>query len=309
MIYTLTLNPSLDYLITCDHFTPDKTNRAETESITAGGKGINVSLVLRNLNTESTALGFLAGFTGKQIQDTLETTGIHTQMISVSNGISRINVKLKSKQETEINGIGPLVSESELQQLMDLLDRLNEKDILVMSGSAPRGIPSDIYAVIMKHMEKKHVLCIVDTSGNTLLNTLPFHPFLIKPNRQELEELCHTAIQTEADIVHCVKDLQIQGARNVIVSLGGNGAYLFEETGSVIQCPAPDGKVVNSVGAGDSLVAGFLYRYTCTGNIMDSFLYGVACGSASAFRSDFLTKHDADTLYAFTSDHHTIIHE
>ncbi|MGM9942101.1 MAG: 1-phosphofructokinase [Bulleidia sp.] len=309
MIYTLTLNPSLDYLIECSQFMPGKTNRAQKESITPGGKGINVSLVLRNLNTESTALGFLAGFTGKQIQEALETTGIHTHMIHVKNGLSRINVKLKSEQETEVNGIGPTVSEHELQQLMECLEQLNTDDILVMSGSIPRGVPADIYASIMKQMERKQISCIVDTSGQTLLNTLPYHPFLIKPNRQELEELCSTTLHERQDIIHSVQHLQNLGACNVIVSLGGEGAYLFTESGTVVYCPAPKGEVVNSVGAGDSLVAGMLYRYTTTHDLKDSFLYGTACGSASAFRSDFVTKQDADALYAFTSGAASIIHD
>lgn len=303
MIYTLTLNPSLDLMMSCDAFTPGKTNRADKEAIKAGGKGINVSLVLRNLGVQSTAIGLIAGFTGNEIERSIRETGIDTKMIHVSQGMSRINVKLKSDEETEINGIGPVVSKAELTQLNALLNTLVKGDILVLSGSLAKGIPDDIYTSILEAMQEKEVLCTVDTAGKKLLDTLAYHPFLIKPNRQEIEELFHTVITSQSELVMYGNQLKEAGSRNVIISLGKDGAVAFTEDGRQYFCPAPSGKAVNTVGAGDSVVAGFVKQYTETKDLKMAFCYGCACGSASAFSEDFAQKEKAEQLYEYTLSH------
>ena len=296
MIHTLTLNPSLDYIAECPHFTLSATNRTTGETIYPGGKGINVSLVLKNLGYSSITHGFIAGFTGQALVSLLEQTGLQTDMISVSEGLTRINVKLRSDTETELNGIGPYVSASSLQLLMNRLEELVEGDILVLSGSLPQGVPADFYATVIQKVSSRNVRTIVDTSGQSLLDTLTCHPFLIKPNLAELQQLSDHPLTDHETIAGAAVALQKQGARNVIVSLGKDGALFACMDGSVYQADAPSGTLVNSVGAGDSLVAGFLAAYLETEDPVNAFCYGVACGSGSAFSSSFVTRTEADAL-------------
>ena len=296
MIHTLTLNPSLDYIAECPQFKLSATNRTTKETILPGGKGINVSLVLRNLGHPSITHGFTAGFTGDALCSLLDETGFTTDMIRADQGLTRINVKLKSDTETELNGMGPYITSDTLQKLMDHLNSLNQDDILVLSGSLPLGVPDCIYADVMQKMSASGVSCIVDTSGQSLLDTLVYHPFLIKPNKAELQQLSCEPLDSECDLITAAQKLQKSGASNVIVSLGGEGAIFLCEDGSVWKAEAPSGTLINSVGAGDSLVAGFLAGYLETHDPLHAFCYGVACGSGSAFSSSFVTKQQADAL-------------
>lgn len=296
MIHTLTLNPSLDYIAECPHFTLSATNRTTKEIILPGGKGINVSIVLDHLHHPSVTHGFTAGFTGDALTTLLKQTGLRTDMIPVRQGLTRINVKLKSETETELNGKGPIISSSDMEELMRHLNQLTEDDILVVSGSLPQGVPDDIYATILQNMAERNVTCIVDTFGSGLLQTLQYHPFLIKPNRAELQQLSDHPCNTEEELIEAALQLQKKGAMNVIVSLGKDGALLIDRDGSIYHAEAPSGTLVNSVGAGDSLVAGFLAAYLETEDTVYAFCYGVACGSASAFSSSFVTREEADEL-------------
>lgn len=290
MIYTLTFNPSLDYIVTVPEFTYGVVNRTSEELIFPGGKGINVSMVLKNLGFESTALGFLAGFTGKELKNLVEKKGIHAEFIPVENGMTRINVKLRSAEETEINGQGPAIGEEDIRRLYEKLDALKDGDILVMAGSIPSVMPETIYMDIMKHLQGKALKIVVDATKDLLVNVLQYHPFLIKPNNHELGEIFRATINKKADIITYAKKLQEQGARNVLVSMAGDGAVLVAEDGTVYQSQAPQGKVVNSVGAGDSMVAGFLAGYLEDGSYENAFRMGVCTGSASAFSEELATK-------------------
>ena len=296
MIHTLTLNPSLDYIAECPHFTLSKTNRTTKETILPGGKGINVSLVLNNLGHRSITHGFVSGFTGDALISLLQQTDLAYDMIRVDQGFTRINVKLKSEEETELNGMGPVISKTDLQQLMSSLSQLSNGDILVLSGSIPQGVSKNIYSLIMQEVRDRNVLCIVDTSGSSLTDCLPWHPFLIKPNRDELQQLSNTPLNTREDIISAAMHLHENGAQNVIVSLGGQGAIMVCMDGSIYQTDAPSGIPVNSVGAGDSLVAGFLAAYLETQDVVHAFHYGVACGSASAFSAGFASRQETDAL-------------
>lgn len=292
MIYTVTFNPSLDYIVTVDHFTRGIVNRTKNEIIFPGGKGINVSMVLKNLGYDNTALGFLAGFTGTQIQNMLEDKGINTDFIKVKDGISRINVKLRSDEESEINGQGPNILLGDIQKLYEKLDTLQENDILVLAGSIPDIMPGSMYKDIMEHLQDKHLNIVVDATKDLLVNVLAYHPFLIKPNNHELGEIFGVEIKDKADVILYAEKMQEKGARNVLVSMAGEGAVLVTETGEVFQAEAPKGKVVNSVGAGDSMVAGFLAGYLEHSNYADAFKWGVCTGSASAFSEELATKRE-----------------
>lgn len=264
MIYTVTFNPSLDYIVSVDNFTCGIVNRTTDEIIFPGGKGINVSMVLKNLGFENTALGFLAGFTGNRIQDLLEEKGVRADFISVEKGISRINVKLRSNEETEINGQGPAIAEADIKKLYEKLDTLSDGDILVLAGSIPDVMPGSMYMDIMRHLQNKDLKIVVDATKDLLVNVLQYHPFLIKPNNHELGEIFGVKIESKADVITYAKKMQEKGARNVLVSMAGDGAVLVAEDGSIFQSEAPKGKVVNSVGAGDSMVAGFIAGYLRT---------------------------------------------
>ena len=250
MIYTVTFNPSLDYIVRVDDFQLGRVNRTDEEIIYAGGKGINVSIVLKNLGFDSTALGFLAGFTGMEIQRLMECQGIHADFIHVQEGISRINLKLRSREESEINGQGPKIGEEDIRKLYAKLDDLKDGDILVLAGSIPPVMPESMYMDIMKYLEKKKLRIVVDATGDLLVNVLSYHPFLVKPNNHELGEIFGVELKKRDEVVEYAKKLQDMGAGNVLVSMAGEGAVLVAEDGAVFGSGAPKGTVVNSVGAG-----------------------------------------------------------
>ncbi len=299
MIYTVTLNPSLDYIITVENLRLGETNRTSgDEIIFPGGKGINVSLVLKNLGLESTALGFTAGFTGEEISRLVKVMGLKEEFIKVPKGISRINVKVRSDEETEMNGQGPEIGQEQIDQLIAQLDLLKEGDVLVLSGSIPGSMPSTIYHDIMERYLNKGILIAVDATKDLLTNVLPLHPFVIKPNNHELEEIFQVKLNGSEDVVKYAKKLQEQGARNVMVSMAGDGALLVTENGDVFETKPPKGEVKNSVGAGDSMVAGFLYGYMEFKDYEKAFYYGVCTGSASAFSENLATKEEVEGLLA-----------
>lgn len=301
MIYTVTLNPSLDYIVEVNHLTPGATNRTSYEQMLPGGKGLNVSFVLKNLGFETTALGFLAGFVGEEIERLVAETGVVTEFRKLEQGCSRINMKVRNVDGTEINGMGPEIPETELQKLMERLDALQKEDILVLAGSIPSSLPATIYSDIMKRTafdtQKESPLVVVDATKNLLLNVLPYSPFLIKPNHHELGELFHVTITTREEAVPYAKKLQEQGARNVLVSMGARGAVLVDEQGGVHTSEAPEGEVVNSVGAGDSMVAGFLAGWLEKKEYGHAFRMGLAAGSASAFSEKLATREEVARVY------------
>lgn len=297
MIYTVTFNPSLDYIVSVDNFALGMTNRTSSELMLPGGKGINVSKVLGNLGIESTALGFVAGFTGDEIVRRVEQMNIRSDFIRLSDGVSRINVKLKSIDGTEINGAGPVISEEMSGQLMKKLDRLQEGDTLVLAGSIPVSMPDDIYRRIMEMLDGRDVMIVVDATKELLLNVLPYHPFLIKPNNHELGAIFGVELLTREAVVPYAEELQKKGARNVLVSLGGEGAVLIAEDGQIYMSPAPEGVLVNSVGAGDSMVAGFLAGWLAQKDYAHAFYMGLAAGSASAFSEHLATRAEVEKRY------------
>lgn len=297
MIYTVTFNPSLDYIVSVEDFKLGLTNRTSSELLLPGGKGINVSTVLRNLGIESTALGFIAGFSGDEIVRRLEAMGVKNGFIRLENGFSRINLKLKSIDGTEINGQGPDIDEDKVKKLMDQLSGLGEGDVLFLSGSIPASMPDDAYQRIMELLEGKGVQIAVDATKDLLLKVLVHHPFMIKPNNHELGEIFGVELKTRASVVPYAKKLQEQGARNVLVSMAGEGAVLVAENGKVYEAPAPKGILVNGVGAGDSMVAGFMAGYMEKQDYEYAFHMGVASGSASAFSENLATKEEITAVY------------
>ena len=296
MVYTVTFNPSLDYIVSVNDFQMGMTNRTCAEQMLPGGKGINVSTVLYNLGIETKALGFSAGFTGKEIERRMAEIGFTHDFISLPEGCSRINIKLKDFDGTEINGMGPDISPENVESLMQKLDTLTSEDYLVLAGSIPGSMPKMIYRDIMARLASKGVQFVVDATGELLMNVLEYHPFLIKPNNYELGEIFGVTLSTKEDVILYAKKLQEMGAANVLVSMAGDGAVLVAEDGSTYKSEAPEGKVKNSVGAGDSMVAGFLYGYLKSGIYEDAFYYGVCTGSASAFSENLATREEVDTL-------------
>ena len=297
MIYTVTFNPSLDYIVSVDDFKLGLTNRTSSELILPGGKGTNVSTVLKNLGFESTALGFVAGFTGNEIVKRLNDMGIKSDFISIENGISRINLKLKSIDGTEINGAGPDISEEKVNELMDKLNQLKEGDVLVLAGSIPSSMSDNIYRDIMADLKDRGVMIVVDATKDLLLNVLEYHPFLIKPNNHELGEIFDVKLITREEVIPYGRKLQEKGARNVLVSMAGEGAVLIAEDGQVFDAPAPKGKLINGVGAGDSMVAGFVAGWIEKQDYEYAFHMGVASGSASAFSENLATKEEIINIY------------
>ena len=295
MIYTVTLNPALDYVIQVDHFKAGQINRNKTENIYFGGKGINVSCILRELGIPSTALGFTAGFTGKALSDGLSAMGIVSDFIHVENGMTRINVKMKSDEETEINGTGPVISERDFEVLKGKLRQLTKEDIVILSGSIPSCMQSDAYENMITCLPEG-VRLIVDAEKDLLLSILKYRPFLIKPNHLELGEMFGTQITNEDEIVFCAGKLQEKGARNVLVSMAGDGAVLLDGNGNVSRMASAKGTVVNSVGAGDSMVAGFLAGYLKTGDYGYALKLGTACGGATAFHSGLAVKEEIEEV-------------
>ncbi|MGL5354147.1 MAG: 1-phosphofructokinase [Clostridium sp.] len=298
MIYTITFNPALDYIVRVDDFKLGSVNRTSYEEIYAGGKGINVSIVLNNLGVKSKVLGFIAGFTGNEIEKRVNEFGCDCDFIKLNNGMSRINVKLKSNEESEINGQGPEVNNEALEELYQKLDTLKEDDILVLAGSIPNTLPKDIYESIMRRLDGRGVKFVVDATGELLLNVLNYKPFLIKPNHHELAELFNVEIKTEDEIVYYAKKLKEMGARNVLISMAGDGAIFVTENCEVIKSSVPKGKVINSVGAGDSMVGGFIAGYLKNNKLEEAFKMGVATGSASAFSEGLATKDKIEELLA-----------
>ena len=292
MIYTVTCNPSLDYIIRVEHFSPGSVSRAQSEEVLYGGKGVNVSWVLKNLGIESVALGFVAGFTGSEIERGVKAYGCRTDFVHLENGFSRINVKLKSDQESEINGAGPEIPEQALQALFEKLDRLRDGDIVVLAGSIPGSLPADTYQTIQRRLAGRRIDTVVDATGELLLGALAHRPFLIKPNNHELGELFGKTLRTPEEIAAHAKKLQEKGARTVLVSMAGDGALLAAEDGQTLYSLPPKGRVVNSTGAGDSMVAGFLAGYLETRDFRQAFRMGLAAGSASAFSERLATKEE-----------------
>lgn len=298
MIYTVTFNPSLDYIVSVDGFKTGQVNRTNTELMFPGGKGINVSIVLNNLGMKSIALGFIAGFTGKEIARRLDTFGCQSDFIEIDEGMSRINVKLRSDEESEINGMGPTISKAALNKLNEKLDALTSGDTLVLAGSIPASMPSDIYEKIMERLQDKDIRIVVDATNDLLVNVLKYHPFMIKPNNHELGEIFGIVLKNDDEIVEHAKKLQEKGARNVLVSMAGDGAIMVTEDGKVYKSPAPKGKVKNSVGAGDSMVAGFITGVEKYGDLEKAFKLGLATGSASAFSDNLATKEEVEAVLA-----------
>ena len=297
MIYTITFNPALDYVITVDHFQQGLVNRVCEEHIFCGGKGINVSAILKELGYESEALGFVAGFTGDEIVRRAKSEyDIKTDFIKVEKGMSRINVKMRSDEETEINGMGPQITDEDVEKLFKKLDTLKEGDVLVLSGSIPKCISPRIYEEILERLQDKGILFVVDATGQLLVNVLAYHPFLIKPNNHELGEMFNVKLNSKDEIITYAKKLQEIGARNVIISMAGDGAILIEENGEITISDTPKGTLVNSVGAGDSMVGGFLAGIAENKNIKEAFKIGVATGSASAFSEGLATRDKVEEL-------------
>ena len=300
MIYTLTCNPSVDYVVRMERFMPGMVNRAVGEQIFFGGKGINVTVILQNLGVANRALGFLAGFTGDFIEDGLKKQGCQTAFVRLAQGFSRINVKLKEQEESEINGGGPAVDQAAMEKLFERIHGLQKGDMLIISGSVPPSLPRDFYERILDLLEGRGIYAVLDASGELLTRVLRYEPFLIKPNRQELEELAQSRLFTREEIIAQGKRLQEMGAQNVLISMAAEGAILLTAEGEILFGEAPRGKVVNSVGAGDSMVAGFVAGWLKSGDYREALRLGIAAGSASAFCETLATGEEIRRLYEDT---------
>lgn len=297
MIYTLTFNPALDYIVHVPKYTEGEVNRTSHEMIFAGGKGINVSVVLKNLGISSIALGFVAGFTGTVLEKILNEQGVNSDFIKLDDGFSRINVKIKADKETEINGCGPVIGDIQMKELYKKLDTLKDGDTLVLAGSIPNTLQNTIYGEIMEYLKDRDLKIIVDATGKLLVNTLQLKPFLIKPNNFELSEIIGHELLTDTDIISGAKKLQQMGAKNVLVSMGGDGAVLVTENGDILCADAPVGDVINTTGSGDSMVAGFLAGYIEYENYSNALRMGIAAGSASAFSENLATGDEVRAVY------------
>lgn len=296
MIYTITFNPALDYVVKVEDFKVGNLNRTSYEETYAGGKGINVSMVLKNLGIDSVVLGYIAGFTGDEIEKRVNDWGCKSDFIRLTNGMSRINVKLKSNEETEINGSGPEINKDALNMLYDKLDKLTSEDILVLAGSIPNTLPKDIYENIMKRLKDKNIKFVVDATEELLLNVLKYKPFLIKPNHYELAEIFGVEINSDEEIIKYAKKLQEMGAENVLVSMAEKGAIFISSEGKEMKSDVPKGVLKNSVGAGDSMVAGFIAGFLKSKDLEYAFKLGLATGSASAFSEGLATNTEVDKL-------------
>ena len=297
MIYTVTFNPAIEYVVRLDApLEVGEVNRARGEDCVLGGKGVNVSGVLAELGCKSVALGFVAGETGAWLERGLAKQGIDTDFIHLPEGMTRINVKIKAGQETELNGAGPNIPESAMQQLEAKLDALQEGDILILAGSIPASLAQDTYERLLARLQGKGVRAVVDATRDLLVNVLKYRPFLVKPNNHELGEIVGRRLTTDAEIVAAAAVLQSKGARNVLVSMAGDGALLLDEKGCTHRIGCPKGQVVNSVGAGDSMVAGFVAGYLQSGDYNAALRLGTACGSATAFSLGLAKKADIDAL-------------
>lgn len=307
MIYTVTFNPSLDYIVSVKDFQMGMTNRTSEELMLPGGKGINVSIVLHAMGFQNVALGFTAGFVGEEIKKRIGEFGVEPDFIDIPEGTSRINLKLKSSDGTEINGMGPNIPKEKVEELMTKLEALKQGDVLVLAGSIPASMSNEIYKDIIEKMAPKEVIVVVDATSELLLKVLPYRPFLIKPNHHELSEIFKRTLADKREVARYAKILQDMGARNVLVSMGGQGAVLVAEDGAVYEAEAPKGKLVNSVGSGDSMVAGFVAGYlggqntggekeSSSGSPKEAFRLGVAAGSASAFSENLATKEEIEEV-------------
>lgn len=301
MIYTITFNPALDYITQVENFKIGEINRTKTETILPGGKGLNVSIVLKNLEIENTALGFIAGFTGEELKNKLEARGIKTDFVKVKKGFTRINMKISSinkdkVEETALNGIGPEISQEDIDELFRKLDRVTKEDTVILSGSVPKNINKDIYKRICERLNKKGITFVVDSTQDLLTSILQYNPFLIKPNKEELEETLNCKISTKEELINAAKELKKLGAQNILVSLGKDGALLLTKEDDILFSKAPKGKIVTTIGSGDSMVAGFLAGYYATKDYEYALKNGVAAGSASAFSIELATKKDVEIL-------------
>lgn len=296
MIYTVTFNPAIDYVMKLDSLTTGTVNRSRSEELFFGGKGINVSVILHELGVASVAMGFTAGFTGEAIEKGVEAMGIETDFVRLESGNSRINVKLKHSDETELNGQGPQISESAIKKLFDKLNKLHNGDTLVLAGSIPNTLPSDMYEKILDYLSEKNIRFVVDATGKLLMNVLKYKPFLIKPNNFELEEIFGVKLNSNEEIIKYATKLQKMGACNVLVSMAENGSILIDENAQVHISGVPEGVAVNSVGAGDSMLAGFLTGFVQKKDYNYALRLGTACGSATAFSEGLAVKEDIYNL-------------
>ena len=296
MIYTVTLNPSLDYVMHLDNLEVSGVNRSKKEEVYPGGKGINVSIVLNNLRIPNKALGFIAGFTGNEIDRIMKQLGTSTDFIMLDQGISRVNVKLEAGKETEINGMGPRITPADVRELYAKLDEIQDGDFLVLAGSIPNSVPDSIYQDIMKELSHKNIHIVVDATKNLLLNVLKYKPFLIKPNHIELAEMFNVTLSSDEEIVTYARKLQEMGAQNVLISMGGDGSILITSDGEVVKITVPKGTVVNTVGSGDSMVAGFIAGYLKSKDLKQALKFATATGSATAFSTWLATKDTIDDL-------------
>lgn len=296
MIYTVTLNPSIDYVIKVDKLTTGNINRVNEEHVYPGGKGINVTRILKSLDNDNIALGFVSGFTGDYIINSLQELNLKSDFIKVKEGFTRINVKVKSEEETEINGQGPKISEEELNQFYKVIDKLVDGDILILSGSIPSCLDERLYESIMKKVEDRDIKVIVDATKNLLLNVLKYKPFLIKPNNYELAEMFNVELNSTEDVVFYARKLKEMGAQNVLISMGKDGALLVTENDEIFASSVAKGEVINSVGAGDSMVAGFIAGYLKSNSYEEALRLGAASGGATAFSSDLATREFIDKL-------------
>lgn len=298
MIYTVTFNPAIDYVVHFDRLMPGEINRNKAEEFQFGGKGINVSNVLRTLGFDTVALGFIAGFIGEGFEKGLAGMGLKTDLIRVEEGMTRVNVKIKAAEETEINGIGPVITAGDMEKLYGKLDAIGAGDVLVLSGSIPNCLPGDTYERIMARLDGRGIPIVVDATKDLLVNVMKYHPFMVKPNNHELGEIFGRFLKSDEDIVECARKLQEMGGRNILVSMAGDGALLLDENGGIHRIGCPKGKVVNSVGAGDSMVAGFLAGWLETGDYGYALKLGTATGSATAFSIGLAEKGMVEELLA-----------
>ena len=291
MVYTVTFNPAIDYIVHTDGMTVGSVNRARSEEIYFGGKGINVSMVLNELGIKSRALGFVAGFTGSAIEKGVAEKGVETDFVHLDSGFSRINVKIKSGDETELNGQGPVIDDKSLEELFSKLDKLTDGDTIVLAGSIPASMPSDIYERILERLRTKNIKAVVDATKDLLLNVLKYKPFLVKPNNHELGEMFGVTLKTNEEIAEYAGKLKEMGAQNVLVSMAGDGALLLDENGNTHICGVCEGRVKNSVGAGDSMVAGFIAG-SAQGDYEYALKLGTAAGGATAFSDGLAEKEE-----------------
>lgn len=296
MIYTVTFNPAIDYVVELVSFNIGEVNRTTREYMNLGGKGVNVSRVLTNLEIPNTALGFVAGFTGEALRTGLGEMGVKTDFIKLKEGNTRINVNIKGISETDINARGPEISDEAIEELFNKLDNLKDSDILVLAGSIPASLPSDMYERIMSRLYGKGIRFVVDATKDLLMKSLKYEPFLIKPNNHELGEIFGLQLKNDDEIIYYARELKKKGAKNVLVSMAGDGAVLVDENNIAHRIGTPKGKVVNSVGAGDSMVAGFLAGYLENGDYQHALKMGTASGSASAFSEGLATKQEVMDL-------------